>query len=490
MKFRVGDSVELIADNEIYGNGDVSIGDIGIITGVLSDRVKVNFPNYTDWTSPFNILRVVKIKRALRRTAKVLQPTTERERIAVRVVEKAVNGDFKATAVKIEMEGDMSRENHCDCDGDIHDGCTRFNNTKVANDFILKYLSQYGLARKKSGTPWSNLYVPVKPLIFSKVYADSETEWTVTLSLKNPKDVLYVPKLVDAFNALIAANGNGVDIHRSGMHTAFLQDKECFYPMDKVSDRQNKMFNNFRKSMTPLLPALYFLGVNYTKDGKVVTRSSYYRQPIISNTHKYSAVAYRYGALEFRVFDTCYQHPDQALDNVVTMANSVNKYWHMKYVKPSVIVPSKDVLFCGDVVQNEYYNTLDSLYVVKEHIVMLNSGLRCIKPQYYTVTDLKKQRQFGLTIRSLRKSIATIDTREYQRYLVNAERTKRVNTLYRAIDVFSALPPQVLSEDIDRSFFTSITKAEKAIDKDTKIDSMDMFVMRKLVPGGYNIGEC
>jgi hypothetical protein len=144
--------------------------------------------------------------------------------------------------------------------------------------------------------------------------------------------------------------------------------------------------------MQLLLPALYFLSAHSD-----TTRGLAMREPRIGcteNNHgheKFSAVNYTHGAIEFRVFDTCYDQPEAILDNVVVMANCM-RYWRRGYM-PSGLEAIVPRLSFGT---NSDY-TLERLYTTTEHIDVLNAGLRKLKPSYYTITELKQQRKFAVS---------------------------------------------------------------------------------------------
>lgn len=461
--FKIGDKVRAIGAT--HGWGEVRLGDIGVVVQV-NWEILVQFPNASRWHAVSQDLALVSTVKP-RRTAKKMVPSDPREQVAVRLIEKVTKGEGKFTAVKVESEGNMQRRDRCtekctrrQSSSTPHLNCKFFNDVKVANDFILKELSKVGLAMrcKPGDNMWGYYYKPRLPLVYSKVYTDSETEWTTTLSLKDANDVLYAPFLVDAFNALIEANGNGVNVELSGMHTAFIQGKDGIYPSD-TSATQQKMFDNFAKSMRPLLPALYLLGANRIEEGIGVTRSTSPRQPMISSDEKYSAVAYRYGALEFRVFDTCYDNREQLLDNIVVMAQSVSKYWHNKYIKPSVVV-DKPTYF-GSSNCNGSVNKIESLYVVKDHIVLLNKGLRCIKPPYMTVKEVKQARNFKLTVRTVKNNLDIERSRgEFDRQVKALEVTQVIQAAHDFYSMVSNLQYSPVS-DMKKAVRNFRAKADK-----------------------------
>lgn len=491
-KFTPGDLAQAITD---LPNGGVTEGEIGIVQywDEWGGYYVVDFPSRNGVAVYPRSLALVKPKVDRRRAEKIM-PTTEREQIAVDLVTKVVKGEGKFTAVKVESEGRLNRRDMCNeactwrTERKPHVGCKRFNDVKVAQDYILRELAKVGLAKrcKYGETIWGYLYKPCTPLVFSKVYTDSETEWTTTLLLKRPEDVLFAPFIVDAFNALAAANGNGIDVSGSGMHTAFIQGAKGVYPSDPIAGQQ-EMFENFAKSMRPLLPALYLLGANRMQDGEGITRSTNPRQPIISSTDKYSAVAYRYGALEFRVFDTCYDNRDQLLDNIVVMAQAVSKYWHKKYNKPSVLV-DKPVYFGNNEVNSHPVNKLECLYVVKDHIVLLNKGLRCIKPPYMTVKELKHARNFKLTVRGIKNTISTEAVEgQYARHLREIE----VNRIRNEASEFYYMVDRMGSgvEDIKKYVKNCRAKAKRMAKKAYTPKPIEKFAYENQFGRGYPLGE-
>lgn len=501
MTFKVGDKVRVIAAS--HGWGIVDKGDIGTIVESNHPHYRVEFQYEQYWSATESDLELVKKVVEYKRKAKKLVPKNYREQVAVRLIQSVTQGPGKFTAVKVESEGRMNRGDHCTktckrrIEGKPHLGCKYFHDVKVANDFILKYLADFGLAvRCKPGEHvWSYFYKPLAPLVFSKVYTDSETEWTVTLSLENAEDVLFTPVLVDAFNALAQANGNPIDVNGSGMHTAFLQGRDGMYPdhdRDSKAPEQNKMFENFAKSMRPLLPALYLLGANRMENGKCITRSLTPRAPLVSSSEKYSAIAYRYGAVEFRIFDTCYDNRDQILDNIVVMSQAISKYWRKKYHNPNVLA-DKPVIFGGNNLEINRINPIENLYVVRDHVVLLNKGLRCIKPPYSTVKEIKQARNFSLTVRSVKDIINTKEAQEaFDRHVVET----RVNRAVReARELYSLLDNGRYNSQIDteNKLKSEMRKFRKSA-KDTAkrkhpLKTIENIAYENKFGSGYMLGE-
>lgn len=500
--FKVGQRVKLVEAVLDWGDIVLHAGEVGIVHAPGTNDTNVIFDDGISWWVSNTNLKALPTPKDRRKALKPV-PETNREKIAVRLVRRVTKGDMKVTAFKVESEGAIGRRDVCgnECtwrtENKPHVGCKRFSDTKVANDFILRELSKIGLAKrcKKGEYAWGYLYRPLTPLVFSKVYTDSETEWTTTVLLKNASDVLFAPKIVDAFNALATANGNtSINVEGSGMHTAFLQGEGGYYPStDKSTKEQVKMFNNFAKSMRPLLPALYLLGSSRMHSGKGITRSTSPRQPLVSNEDKYSAIAYRYGALEFRVFDTCYERRDQLLDNIVVMAQAVNKYWKPKYVKPNIKMDmSKPVYFGNSNCSNTRVNNLESLYCIKEHVVLLNEGLRCIKPPYMTVKEVKQQRAFTLTVRSVKDTL--LDTSrvqgKYEKHLLQVEANRIVSEAEAFYRLVRELPySNSNTKDMAAAVRKMHRRAKDASKRAYRPDPIEAFAYQEKFGMGFPLGE-
>lgn len=387
-------------------------------------------------------------------------------------VNKMKNSEFKATAIKVELEAQLGRGNsdeycgYCDegyqecesCSGDgvYCDDCDETGvveddegneiecencegrgrvscedcdgsgsvtcgecggdwqgsdtgDNRYCNDFILEQLVKYGLAEPIPDGEcydYGRKYRPKHPLVFSKFYNDGsvDSELTFTLMLDKPENIMLLPKFLDAFKVLAEHIGHGIDVKGAGMHMALLYDKNGYYNKCGANNtcyyEKLNCFANYQKSMNMLLPALYFLGTS-----NETTRRMHFRVPRIDRgdqtSSKYYAINFAYGALEFRVFDTCYDNPDVILDFVCVMANTM-KYWRAKYI-PFKMKGIKRIRFGND---TDY--TLKRLYMKREVLDVLNGGLRILKPDYYTITELKKQRNFHVTK-------ATVDSSERQR---------------------------------------------------------------------------
>jgi hypothetical protein len=287
---------------------------------------------------------------------------------------------------------------------------------KHVHDRVLAKLVRYGLAAKQTAAEKARGayslaydYKPKSPLVFSKVYHDGtvDTEMTFSLALDNPANVLLLPKIVAAFYSLKDEIGQDVDVSGAGMHIALLNSQGATYP-DRSTREDYLRFDNFRKSMILLMPALFFLASANEK-----SRPMGFRAPRISDQDKYSAIAYRGAALEFRVFETCYEQPAAILDDIMVALNCL-RFWKLRYQRNYLSKVSRRVNFGVD-----SGDKLARLYVTSEHIDLLNRGLKMIKPQWYTISELKAQRNFKVTkndTKNLEKRARLQAEQEYVEY--------------------------------------------------------------------------
>lgn len=364
---------------------------------------------------------------------------TTKEQVVVDAVKAAKRSQFGLTAIKVELEIRFHRDNQprptygcskCTSGEVLHSGCRGvgcigcshngrkacmtclfknidWNNLRLVNDYVLKQLVKFGLAERiPDGERYAHSYFyrPKSPLVFAKTYNDVtvDTELTFTLSVEEPESALLLPKFLKAFYGLKKHLNQEPSVAGAGMHMSLLNSEGGVYPTYSTPSEVAK-FRNFRKSMILLMPALFFLG---SPDSK--SRPMGYRRPMVEQQH-YSAINYGSGALEFRVFETCYEYPETILDNVVVMCNCL-RFWTKKYTRNHLQKITKECLF-----GNDGGGELSRLFVTTQHIDLLNRGLRMIKPSYRTITELKTQRNFTITKRAIRsKEVKALKVAEQQ----------------------------------------------------------------------------
>lgn len=411
MRFNIGDRVRAVS--AFYGGFEQVEGDIGVIVEYSSPVYRVDFPRVTYWSAlETDLVLADKPKKPLNVDTTINESL--REKSAVRAIETIKGSNFGLTALKVEFEAHFGRSW----------------SDKKCYEYIMEKLSVLGLAELKTTLHnvehYTSLWHPVKPLVFAKFYNDGsvDSEFTLTLLMDKAENVLLLPKIMDAFTSLGPAMNCNMTTKRAGLHIALIKAKNGHYsPSDIPTAIDKKRFKNFQRSMTMLLPALYFLG-SQNKDNQ--TRSMYHRQPKIGSGQidgygpsnpKYSAVSYRGTALEFRVFDTCYDNPQQILDNVVVMKNAI-RYWRKDYRSPNLHKICEKVKF--GIYSDSAPVKLDNLFVTAEHIDLLNAGLRLLKPNYYTVRQLKAIKDFRVSKRGMvaklkeAKEKAIQDYKEYE----------------------------------------------------------------------------
>lgn len=377
---------------------------------------------------------------------------TEAKRAAVlEAVQKLTDGVYGATAIKVELEADLDRSENIDtCFIAIFDNLSK--RTGVSWDGNQ-------LESDWEGDTWATN--PTPEIAYARFYNDGsvDSELTFTLRLDKPENIFLLPKIVEAWNEMCSdMNGGEVNIEGAGMHMALLNNEDCTYPHHRMDyDR----FHNFQRSMTMLLPALYFLGTHND-----ISRPLEYRQPVIGcdgdahGSSKFNAVHYKDGALEFRIFDTCYDKPEAILDNVVVMRNCM-KYWSKTYTNPGLDKITRSVLFGND---TNY--RLDRFYSKIEHIDLLNLGLRRLKPSYYSVAELKEERRFVVERRMIvgwRKQAEEEARNAYEEYSERYDWSmipKKYYLLYQFLDTSR--------EHTDTAVKAAEHEAEKIVEEEKK----------------------
>lgn len=376
-----------------------------------------------------------------------------------------------------------------DCDepaDDEHPGDgTDWSSNATCHDFIMKEMAKLGLATlREDANPLvlshgvSTRWHPKGALKYAEFYTDGsvDSELTFTISLEDRKNVYLLPKVIAIWNKLGETIGEGVNLERAGMHTAILQDPDWKYPIYRTPSAQQSMFDNYRKSMNLLMPALFFFGSNTDK-----SRGMRFRMPQASGNEKYSAIHYAGQALEFRVFNTCYDNPDSILDIIVVMANSL-RYWSKVYKPSGLSKVANDVRF-----GNDDGDKLERLYVTEKHIDLLNAGLQKLKPSYYTIRELKKQRSFTRDRRLAKKWLAEKrkaaeeDFKEYEarRKVERAVRMTKVRAEFmeqmaRSAGRYQDVDPDTLADAVEQSV------QEWATNNQVQISSMEEYVTQQL----------
>lgn len=369
-----------------------------------------------------------------------------REQEILRQVKLAKESQFGVTAVKVELEAVFNRRymnslasrcSACDsagrmrhelcsgrgriddafCAGCNGEGIQRCDSCFAAHiawgsevyiqQWLLRRMEPWGLSKRED----DGTYVPAGALIFGYCYYDVsvDTEFTFTLSLEDPQSIFLLPKIIGLWKELGESIGNAISVSNAGMHMAFLKTEDFTYPVPvseiaAVKAKDAPYLANMEKSMRLLQPALFFLAA-----ANQSSRSLHFRVPRVS-AEKYSSIHYSGGALEFRVFETCYDEPERVLDNFVVMRNCL-RFWSKTYRDPNLKRICSNVKFGND---ND--ETLARLYKTSKHIDLLNAGIVKLKPAYYTVAELKKQRDFKTTRRVFTQALRKVKQNALKAY--------------------------------------------------------------------------
>lgn len=245
-----------------------------------------------------------------------------------------------------------------------------------------------------------------KHTVFSRFYHDGsvDSEFTFTVPIGMPELVL---EYIEAFKALgKAISSKPIDTRGAGMHITILRTPKGGFPFDGVDeDRYSGEFRraaestslnlkatyhrNFKKSMTKLLPALLLLA---SSDHR--SRPLNYRRPIIESGHRGAiAIAGNGNCYEFRIFETCYDRPEMYYDYLCTIANALKFY---RYTSTNIPISVGELEFYDD-----RTNGLHRYYHTEKHLEALDKGLPYLMPDYRTVEDCKKIRNFTLKTRTI-----------------------------------------------------------------------------------------
>jgi len=391
----------------------------------------------------------------------------DRDTAVIKAVNMMKSCDFKATAIKVELEANL----HRDWDED------------QCYDYMMENLELLGLT---DGFNWCGA------LKYAQFYNDGsvDSEFTFTLSLKDPKTVFLLPRIIEVWNDLCneCGDGNSQMVAGAGMHMALMNDPKCYYP-GRISEADSKRFVNFKKSMTLMLPALYFLATH-----NHISRRLSCRMPIIKTSNaehgsdKHNAITYKGGALEFRVFDTCYDQPMAILDNIVVMANSM-KYWTNRYKDPGLSKIADHIRFGHDGSRE-----LERFYCTVAQIDLLNAGLELLKPSYKTITQLKAERNFTVDrhkIANAEREIVETARLEYGEYEERFMWRLELDNYYRLADYMQS------EHDKDRKagMYTIKRRANERLQAEmpkymSRKKNLDQYIEDKIRNfNGRNIGD-
>ena len=272
------------------------------------------------------------------------------------------------------------------------DGQVDWSSDSIAFQWFVDRLATR-LGQEKRRTPTQNYDTDIFPwLSFAKLYYDGsvDTEVTFTVRLDNEENIFLIPEVLEVYKEMAETIGRGLDVRGAGMHTALIFDEDCRYPNTSSFPYTETQKDNFQRSISQLLPAFYFLATATQRSRAIGS----YRPPVVGGSGKQTAIGYNGGAIEFRIFDTCYERPEATLDNIVVLKN-VMQYMSSRYKNPNI---AKEIGKSSINFGNDDNQMLSRLYVTADQIGVLYAGLPKLMPEYYTVEELCEQRSFKRTL--------------------------------------------------------------------------------------------
>lgn len=294
-------------------------------------------------------------------------------------------------------------------------------------------------------------------MTFGMAYHDGsvDTEYTFTVTLEGVK---YVPEIMRAFEDYCNNEGGDFDTNGAGFHIAVLT--EGTYPCNKQLNDDYTV--NFINQVTRLLPALY-----HEATGNNKTRSTYYRTPQIEYKDRasgYPAIRLHSGTMEYRIFDPCFDKPEQVFEYIKVISNTL-KYYSKRKLKKSLYEK-----FEVEITDTKETTGVGKLYSTPENIQALQSTLKYVNPDgklkikipdKYKGTKLKyaklirDTKKYELYAENIRKEYHRSLHREWVNLAKWQEQTRRLSDLekisakeYLDIKRDERYPTSVITEQV------------------------------------------
>jgi hypothetical protein len=205
-------------------------------------------------------------------------------------------------------------------------------------------------------------------IVFTRAYLDGtvDTEYTFTIATEA---VRYVPDVIRAFQGYCDNNGGDFNSDNAGFHIAVLTERT--YPCQIGLNREK--LDNFKSQVTRLLPALM-----HEASPDRYTRGLEYRHIKIreydgDSSNKYSAIYIQTGAMEYRVFDPCYDDPEYVFEYIQAIASTL-RYYSKRKLKANLYDRYEIPQINGTRV------SLGKLFEGYDNITALQNTLRYINP--------------------------------------------------------------------------------------------------------------
>lgn len=168
----------------------------------------------------------------------------------------------------------------------------------------------------------------------------------------------------------------------------------------------------------------------YDAENELIQRGDVSRVTKGTNT-KYSAINYKDGCMEFRVFDPVFESPEQVLDNLVVISKLLHFFTEDRAVLDvfNKLDKSKYAFAIGDSVTNNLNNWLDDVKVLPA----LYFGLTLIKPDYLSLEQIRKRVGFTITGDKLLRKESQLQKQVDAAYELYLERCRQVQELNESI---------------------------------------------------------
>lgn len=237
-------------------------------------------------------------------------------------------------------------------------------------------------------------------LTYGRFYCDGsvDSEYTFTIPIEHAR---LVPEFMEAFKELSDETEHLDDIN-AGLHISVLTEGKypCSIPLKSTHLR------NFEREVPKLLPALFFLGSHNYK-----SRHLRFRTPKVGHEKSgYPAVNIYRGAIEFRLFQPCFDKPEAVFEYIETISKTLKFYG-----TPTL----KDIYF-KEFVFPEGKEVISRFYTTPEQVSVLDQGLKVLKPAGKTIEQLKRQRGFKFDHKTTLKAKSK-EQIAYQEYCANVE---------------------------------------------------------------------
>lgn len=278
--------------------------------------------------------------------------------------------------------------NCSDCDGEGRIENDSYSDSSYGDNYCLDFIMGNIPEKVKQRTVYANF-----------VYDGScDSELEITVPLDHPEDVI---EYIKAFKLLGDDIGNGIDIRGSGMHITILRSPDGEYPSGN-GEIEDEYFDNFKTQMNKLMPALVLLASEDHKSRRLHP----FRLPRVGEGDHSSAVDIAChgdsGCLEWRVFETCYDHPEMFYDYLCVIAKGL-EFYGIKRVnfgrtKLGVL---------------EFYDSpseygLHKYFKSEKLLKALDLGLPYLCPDHRTPAECKRLRNFTVRPQALERKRAKL----------------------------------------------------------------------------------